>query len=66
MEDQRKMVDHLAMREAMNRALEEIHNHFCNNCKNPYLQNSGQYKELKTSEKIYQIWYCKDCVIVDE
>jgi hypothetical protein len=54
-------MDHEAMRQAMNRALQEIHNNFCNNCKNPYQENQGGYTDLVTFEKIYKIWYCKDC-----
>ena len=49
------------MRDAMTRALEEIHNDFCNSCKNPFVENSGEYSDLVTFNKIYKIWYCKDC-----
>jgi RNase P subunit RPR2 len=56
------MVDHVAMRNAVNRALEEIHNAFCNSCKNPYNNDSGEFIDLVTLDKIYKIWYCQDCV----
>jgi hypothetical protein len=55
------MVDHIAMRNAVNRALEEIHDSFCNNCKNSYNNDSGGFIDLVTLDKIYKIWYCEDC-----
>jgi RNase P subunit RPR2 len=55
------MVDHREMRDAMNRALEEIHNKYCNFCKDPFIQDSGTYTKLTTSSKTYQIWYCDNC-----
>jgi hypothetical protein len=45
----------------MNRALEEIHNKYCNFCKDPFIQDSGTYTKLTTSSKTYQIWYCDNC-----
>jgi hypothetical protein len=56
------MVDHLSMRNAVNRALEEIHNSFCNYCKNPYNNDSGEFIDLPVFDKVYIIWYCQDCV----
>ena len=59
------MVDHNSMREAMDRALDEVHNKHCNQCKSPFLENTGAYTQLVTYNKIYQIWYCKDCYDVE-
>ena len=56
------MVDHLSMRNAVNRALEEIYNNFCNYCKNPYNNDSGKFIDLPVFDKVYIIWYCQDCV----
>ena len=61
-------MDHQAMREAMNRALDEIHNNHSDNCKAPFNENEGGYTDLVTVEKLYKIWYCNDCfeVVEDE
>jgi len=55
------MVDHISMREAMNRALEDVHNDHCNDCKEPFTEGSGKYSELLTMVKLYKIWYCNKC-----
>jgi RNase P subunit RPR2 len=60
------MVDHIAMRNAMNRALEEIHNNHCNQCKDPFIEGSGEYTELLTMVKTYKIWYCDKCTKQEE
>ena len=60
------MVDHNAMRDALNAALSEEHNQFCNNCKSPYDSNQGGYTDLFTVNKMYKIWYCGDCFEVIE
>jgi RNase P subunit RPR2 len=60
------MVDHIAMRNAMNRALEEIHNNHCNQCKDPFIEGSGEYTELLTMVKTYKIWYCDKCIKQEE
>lgn len=52
------------MRNAMNRALDEISNDYCNNCENPFDKNQGgyiDYADLITVTKMYKVWYCDDC-----
>ncbi len=49
------------MNNAYNRALEEVHNKYCNSCKAPFVEGSGKYTELTTIVKIYKIWYCNEC-----
>lgn len=60
------MVDHDAMRDAVHRAMQDIHNDFCNNCKAPFNLNQGGYTDLFTIQKMYKIWYCDDCFEVIE
>jgi len=64
------MVDHIEMRNAMNRALQEVHNDYCNDCKEPFVKNSGEYAELITSDapmvRMYRIWYCDKCITKQE
>jgi hypothetical protein len=60
------MVDHIEMRNAMNRALEEVHDDHCNDCKEPFTEGSGEYAELITMVKVYRIWYCDKCIIKQE
>ena len=61
-------MDHEEMQGAMNRALDEINNDYCNNCKNPFNENQGGYTDLITVDKMYKLWYCDDCfeVVEDE
>lgn len=60
------MVDHLSMRDALDRALNHEKNQYCNSCKNPYLVDSGGYTNLVTYDKVYNIWYCQTCFFTDE
>lgn len=60
------MTDFDEMRKAMTRALDEIHNDFCNNCKNSFDENQGGYTDLITVDKLYKLWYCDDCFEVIE
>ena len=55
-------MDHKEMRDAVTRALDEIHNDYCNSCKNPFNENQGGYTDLVTVNKMYKIWYCDDCL----
>jgi RNase P subunit RPR2 len=55
------VVDPNEMHDAMHRALEEIHNDFCNSCKEPFIEGFGKYADLVTTLKIYRIWYCDNC-----
>jgi len=50
----------------MNRALEEVHNDHCNDCKEPFIEGSGEYAELITMVKVYRIWYCNRCIVKQE
>jgi hypothetical protein len=59
-------MDHEEMQGAMNRALDEINNDYCNNCKNPFDKNQGGYTDLITVRKMYKVWYCDDCFEVFE
>ena len=54
-------MDHQAMREALTRALDEVYNDFCINCKNPFEDNQGSYIDFITYYNLYKIWYCNDC-----
>jgi hypothetical protein len=61
-------MDHEEMQGAMNRALDEINNDYCNNCKNPFDKNQGGYTKYQggytnfiTVTKMYKVWYCDDC-----
>jgi hypothetical protein len=60
------MVDHNEMNKAFNKAINEVHNNFCNNCKADYDPNQGGYTDLFTVKKMYKIWYCDDCFEVIE
>jgi hypothetical protein len=55
------VIDRDEMNNALDRALEEVHNEYCNSCKEPFVKNSGKYTELTTIVKIYKIWYCDEC-----
>lgn len=55
------MVDHQAMRDAMNRAINYEYTQFCNDCKTPYIPETGYETTIYDGIASYTLWYCKDC-----
>lgn len=60
------MVDHESMRNAMNNALESISYDFCNSCKKSINDSDGEFVDIITTTKIYKVWYCYDCLEIEE
>ena len=60
------MVDHEAMSNAMNNALETISYDFCNSCNKDAHDSEGEFTDLITSTKIYKVWYCYDCLEAED
>ena len=55
------MVDHLEMRSAYLRAMFNSPTPYCNNCKDPYLKDTGETIDIVTQFNVYKIWECQLC-----
>ena len=58
-------MDHEAMRAAYLQALnykETLYISMCNICKIENAERDGEIVDVVTSDTIYKIWYCSDCL----
>ena len=58
-------MDHEAMRAAYLRALNykpTLFTEMCNICKIDHNERTGETVDLVTSDTVYKIWYCSDCL----
>lgn len=58
-------MDHEEMRAAYLRALNHkntVFTEICNLCKLDHEDNTGEIIDIVTSDTIYKVWYCNDCM----
>jgi hypothetical protein len=62
-------MDHEAMRAAYLRALDfykTVFTSFCNICKNEYKEKTGEIVDVVSSNTVYKIWYCDNCMSTED
>jgi DNA-directed RNA polymerase beta' subunit len=60
------MVDHEAMHRALTNALESASEYSCNSCGAEANDSYGEFVDMVTVKEVYKIWYCYDCLEIED